>query len=187
MGPSQPPFCRPGISSAGAASAIWNSCDTASLVTIVAWTSRATSAAASHAGNSPSDAETATAPARRMGATTRRARRGATARRAWRRPPAGRRADATFARDIAGAAARGPQATCMVCSLSVSSARLLSRGGRTRGASEPDARASAQFHIETHPWRREDNAVERPATNGTHVRLLVMNICTRKSSDETVS
>ena len=56
MGPSQPPFCRPGRSSAGAASAIWKSCDTASLVTIVAWTSRATSAAASHAGNSPSDA-----------------------------------------------------------------------------------------------------------------------------------
>ena len=76
MGPSQPPFCRPGRSSAGAASAIWKSCDTASLVTIVAWTSRATSAAASHAGNSPSDAETATAPARRMGATTRRALKG---------------------------------------------------------------------------------------------------------------
>ena len=80
MGPSHPPFCRPGISSAAAAAASpsWKTCcaipagpAVAAPETMPAWTLIATSAAASHAGKSPRPARVTTAPrpARRLGTT----------------------------------------------------------------------------------------------------------------------
>ena len=114
MGPSHPPFCKPGISSVAAASAlaIWKRLAAASLVMTEAWRFATEEAAASKAGNSEvMDALTATPRA----GVTRRVVRGA-ARRSGRRPPARRAWEVVTTQPEAAAltGAKAPHATCIV-------------------------------------------------------------------------